>query len=200
MSAALHLSCLSSLSSLPPPWQWLMTLSCRVPPRWHSHLSFSSSLRSQETRIKVGESGQQKKKKRLMPHVVSGGEKGWKIPLTLVNMLDYSYKAFIPTGRLDSCVRAVLRPCEDQQVGLITASLLILCVAQYQETSGGERKEEVNISSSLSSLSEDCQAYKNVQGGWQSWDKSKWYKRVFAVNCVTLLLIAAKLAGLLTEF
>lgn len=60
-----------------PPWQWLMTLSCCVLPRWHSHLS-SSPFRAAR-RIKAGESGQ---KIQSMPHVLSGGKKRWKIPDT----------------------------------------------------------------------------------------------------------------------
>lgn len=68
-------SLMSFILCLPPSWQWLMTLSCRVLPRWHSHLSFLSSLRClTRWRIKVGECSQ----KNYWCHMFSEGNK-WKI-------------------------------------------------------------------------------------------------------------------------
>lgn len=45
-SDSCHVCCSISHVFHPPPWQWLMTLSCRVLPRWLSHLSSSFSLHS----------------------------------------------------------------------------------------------------------------------------------------------------------
>lgn len=69
-------SLMSFILCLSPSWQWLMSLSCRVPPRWHSHLSFLSSLRClTRWRIKVRERSQ----KNYWCHMFSEGN-GWKKP------------------------------------------------------------------------------------------------------------------------